>query len=83
MLLGKSRETDPEGIKRLNQSRNDAHVWMWLVVKAKSDAVKNNNVAIWNVRSMYQGKVDVVKQEMARVNINFLGISELKWTGMD
>ena len=35
-----------------------------------------------NVRSMNQGKVDVVKQEMARVNINFLGISELKWTGM-
>ena len=83
MLLGKSRETAPEGIKRLNQSRNDAHVWMCLVVKVKFDAVKNNNVAIWNVRSMNQGKVDVVKQEMARVNINFLGISELKWTGMD
>ena len=82
MLLGKSRETAPEGIKRLNQSRYDAHVWMCLVVKVKFDAVKNNNVAIWNVRSMNQGKVDVVKQEMARLNINFLGISELKWTGM-
>ena len=32
--------------------------------------------------SMNQGKVEVVKQEMARVNINILGISELKWTGM-
>ena len=31
---------------------------------------------------MNQGKFDVVKQEMARVNINILGISELKWTGM-
>ena len=31
---------------------------------------------------MSQGKLDVVKQEMARVNINILGISELKWTGM-
>ena len=31
---------------------------------------------------MNQGKLDVVKQEMARVNINILGISELKWTGM-
>ena len=31
---------------------------------------------------MYQGKLDVVKQEMARVNIDILGISELKWTGM-
>ena len=36
----------------------------------------------WNVRSMNQGKLDVVKQEMARMNINILGISELKWMGM-
>ena len=36
----------------------------------------------WNVRSVNQGKLDVVKQEMARVNINILGISELKWIGM-
>ena len=35
-----------------------------------------------NVRSMNQGKLEVVKQEMARVNINILGISKLKWTGM-
>ena len=37
---------------------------------------------LWNVRSMNQGKLEVVKQEMARVNINILGISELKRTGM-
>ena len=36
----------------------------------------------WNVRSMNQGKLDVVKQEVARVNIDILEISELKWTGM-
>ena len=36
----------------------------------------------WNVRSMNQDKLEVVKQEMARVNVNILGISELKWTGM-
>ena len=36
----------------------------------------------WNVRSMNQGKLEVVKQEMARVNVYILGISELKWTGM-
>ena len=36
----------------------------------------------WTVRSMNQGKLEVVKQEMARVNINILGISELNWTGM-
>ena len=39
-------------------------------------------IGIWNVRSMNQGKLEVVKQETARVNIDTLGISELKWTGM-
>ena len=39
-------------------------------------------IGTWNVRSMNQGKLEVVKQEMARVNINILGISEQKWTGM-
>ena len=40
-------------------------------------------IGTWNVRSMTQGKLEVVKQEMARVNIDILGISELKWIGMD
>ena len=39
-------------------------------------------IGTWNVRSMNQGKLEVVKQEMARVNIDILGISKLKWTGM-
>ena len=39
-------------------------------------------IGTWNVRSMNQGKFEVIKQEMARVNINILGISELKWSGM-
>ena len=39
-------------------------------------------IGIWNARSMNQDKLEVVKQEMARVNIDILGISELKWTGM-
>ena len=39
-------------------------------------------IGTWNVRSMNQGKLEVIKQEKARVNINILGISELKWTGM-
>ena len=38
-------------------------------------------IGTWNVRSMNQGKLEVVKQEMARVNIDILGISKLKWTG--
>ena len=39
-------------------------------------------IETWNVRSVNQGKLEVVKQEMARVNTDILGISELKWTGM-
>ena len=39
-------------------------------------------IGTWNVRSMNQGKLEAVKQEMARVNINILGISKLKWIGM-
>ena len=39
-------------------------------------------IGIWNVRSMNPSKLEVVKQEMTRVNIDILGISELKWTGM-
>ena len=39
-------------------------------------------IGTWNVRSMNQGKLEVVKQEMANMNINILGISELKWTEM-
>ena len=39
-------------------------------------------IGTWNVRSMNQGKLEVVKQEMERVNIDVVGISELRWTGM-
>ena len=39
-------------------------------------------IGTWNVRSMNQGKLEVVKQEMSRVNVDILGISKLKWTGM-
>ena len=39
-------------------------------------------IGTWNVRSMNPGKLEVVKQEMARVNIDILGISVLRWTGM-
>ena len=39
-------------------------------------------IGTWNVRSMNQGKLEVIKQERARVNVNILGISKLKWTGM-
>ena len=39
-------------------------------------------IGTWNVRSVNQGKLGVVKQEMARVNVDILGINELKWTLM-
>ena len=52
-------------------------------MEARYDAVKEQYcIGTWNVRSMNQGKLEVVKQEMARVNVNILGIRELKWTGM-
>ena len=38
-------------------------------------------IGIWNIRSTNQGKLNMVKKEMARVNINILGISKLKWMG--
>ena len=39
-------------------------------------------IGTWNVRYMNQGKLAVIRQEMAKVNVDILGISELKWTGM-
>ena len=39
-------------------------------------------IGTWNVKSVNQGKLEVVKQEMARVNVDILGIGEQKWTGM-
>ena len=43
---------------------------------------KQYRIGTWNVRSMNHDKLEVVKQEMARVNVDILGLSELKWTGM-
>ena len=70
MLLGESEGQlliVPEIIQRLGQSRNNAQLW--------SDAAKNNIcIGTWNVRAMNQGKLDVVKQKMARVKIDILEI---------
>ena len=55
------------------------------MIEARSDAVQSNLecfIGTWNVRSRNQGNLEVVKQEMARVNVDILGISELKCTGM-
>ena len=46
------------------------------------DGTGDGSIRTWNIRSTKEGKLEVVKQDMARVNINILGISELKWTRM-
>ena len=69
-------------MKRWSQSENNALVD---VTDDRSKALcykEQYCIGTWNIRSMNQGKLEVVKQEMARVNIDILGISELKWTGM-
>ena len=68
-------------MKLLGQSRINAQLWMCLVMEVKSDAAKYC-MGIWNVRSKNQGNLNMMKQEMVRINIDILGIDELKWTGM-
>ena len=82
MLLEKSGEKAPEGMKRLSQSGNSPQLWVHLVVSKVRCCKEQYCIGTWNVRSMNQGKLEVVKQEMARVNVDILGISTLKWTGM-
>ena len=51
--------------------------------RSKVQCCKEQNcIGTWNVRSTNQCKLEVLKQEMARVNVDILGISELKWTRM-
>ena len=72
-----------ERMKRLNQSENNTQLWMCLVMEAKVRCCKEQCfIGTWNVRSINQGKLEVVKQEMSRVNVDILGISELNWTAM-
>ena len=52
-------------------------------MEVKSVLKEQYCIGTWNVRSMNQGKMDVVKQEMARRNVDILGISELKWTRLN
>ena len=82
LLLEKNREIAPEGMKRQSQSGNNAQVWVCLLLKVVRCYKEQYCIGTWNVRSRNQGKLEVVKQEMAWVNIDILGISELKWTGM-
>ena len=55
---------------------------IFLGVSSKRSCREQYCIGTWNVRSMNQSKLEVVKQEMARVNVDILGISELKWTAI-
>ena len=83
MLQEISGEITPERIKRWSQSKKQHPVVDVTGDGSKVRCCKEQHfIETWNVRSMNQGKLEVVKQEMARVNIDNLGISEVKWTGM-
>ena len=68
-------------MKRRSQSENNIQLWMCLVMEVQC-CKEQYFIGTWDVRSMNQGKLEVVKQ-MARVKIDILGIDELKidWNG--
>ena len=70
-------------MKQLGQRGNDTQQWMFLVVSKIRCCKEQYCIGTWNVQSMTRGKLDMVKQKMAKANIDILGISELKWTGRD
>ena len=83
MILDISGEITPERMKGWSQSKKQYPVVGVTGDRSKVRCCKEQYcIGTWNVRSMNQGKLEVVKQEIARVNINILGISELLWTGM-
>ena len=77
MLLEMRGEITPEGMKKLIKVVDTPGG------ESKVGCFKERYcIGTWNFRSMNQGKLDMVKQEMAGVNIDILGIRELKWMGM-
>ena len=82
MLLEISGEITPERMKGWSQSENNTQLWMGLVIDKVQCCKEQYCIGTWNVRSMNQSKLEVVKQKMARVNIDILRISDVRWTGM-
>ena len=76
MLPEISGEITPERMKRWSQSKTTPSCGCDWCCK------EQYCIGTWNVRSMNKGNLEVVKEEMARVNVDILGIRELKWTGM-
>ena len=82
ILLEVGGEITPERMKRQSESKNNAPVVDVTDYGCKVQCCKEQYcIGTSNVRSMNQGKLEVVKQEMARMN-DISGFSELKWTGM-
>ena len=80
MLLEKTGEITPD---RMKPKSKQCPVVQVTGDRSKVCCCKEQYcIGTWNVRSMNQGKLKVVRKEMARVNIDILGISKLKWTGM-
>ena len=82
MLLEISGEVTPERMKKQPKQKQHPVVDVIGDGRKAQCCEKQYCTGTWNVRSMNRGKLEVVKQEMARVNIDILGISEPKWTGM-
>ena len=81
MPLEISGEITPERMKGWSQNKNNTQLWRWRDKSKVWCRKEQYCIGIWNVRSMNQGKLEVVKQEIARVNIDNLGISEMDWNG--
>ena len=75
-----SGEITPERMKGWSQSKHNTLLWMGLVMEARADAIKSNIAQEPGMLGPWiKGKLEVVKQEMARVNIDILVNSELRW----
>ena len=82
MLLEISGEITPEIMKMETKQKQCPAVDV-TGERSKVQCHKQQHcIGTWNVRFMNQGKLEVVRREMARVNVDILRISELKWTGM-
>ena len=82
MLLEISGKITPERMTSWSQSKNTTQLWMWLVMEVQSNAVKNDIAQEPGCQVRESRQIGSGQQEMARVHIDILGISELKWTGM-
>ena len=82
MLLEIGGEITPERMKKQIQSKNNTQLWMWLVIEARSDAVKSNIAYEPGMLGSWIKANWKWSNRRWWVNIDILGVSELKWIGM-